>query len=106
MKANEYQMAALRTAKVEDDQLLIECALGLAGEVGELIDHIKKHKFHGHKLDCDYIKKELGDIVWYAAVMAYKANLSFDGVLEGNVEKLLKRYPNGFESDKSINRSE
>lgn len=108
MNISEYQRKAMRTkakyASFEDQML--NASLGLAGEVGECVDHIKKVVFHGHKLDKDYIKKELGDIAWYIALMSDALGLDMDEVCSENITKLEKRYPEGFDKEQSINRNE
>ena len=65
MTINEYQYAALRTAqtdKLSAGDLLLNSALGLCGESGEVADLVKKHLFQGHDLDLSHVAKELGDI--------------------------------------------
>ena len=79
--------------------------MGLAGESGELVDHLKKYCHHGHQLDIPYIEKEIGDIFWYCAVLAEDVGLDLHSVLQVNIDKLKKRYPEGFSSDASINRT-
>lgn len=105
MNGNEYQQKALRTAgeKARED-LVLNGALGLSGESGEVADHIKKVRFQGHPLDTKVLANELGDIMWYVAIMAEGLGYSLDDIMEMNVEKLKKRYPNGFETERSINR--
>ena len=85
---------------------LLNGALGLTGEAGEVSDIIKKHVFHGHDLDTDELIKELGDCAWYIALICTALGVSLDTVLERNIEKLKKRYPEGFSSSASINRVE
>ena len=105
MTANEYQQLALRTAGTGDtDALLINGVLGLAGESGECIDLVKKHIFQRHILDEEHLAKELGDVAWYLAVTAYAIGYDLDDVLKMNVEKLRKRYPDGFDAERSKNR--
>lgn len=107
MTGNEYQKKALRTAGERNPELLlINGALGLSGETGEVADHVKKHTFQGHDIDKEHIAKELGDICWYIAITAHAIGYELDTILEMNVEKLMKRYPNGFEAERSINRAE
>ena len=106
MKINEYQKAALRTASTENKKRLIENgALGLAGECGEVADIVKKHLFQGHEIDKKHIAEELGDVCWYIAISAYAIGYDLETIMKMNVEKLQKRYPNGFEAERSINRS-
>lgn len=79
-------------------------ALGIAGEAGEFVELIKKQAGHGHPVDPVKEKKELGDIVWYIADMCSKRGYSLDEIAQLNIEKLKKRYPNGFDQEKSQNR--
>ena len=107
MTINEYQNAALRTAqtdKLSASDLLLNAALGLCGESGEVADLIKKHRFQGHDLDFDHIAKELGDIAWYLAVGAYSIGYDLEKILQMNVDKLKARYPDGFSTDRSLHR--
>lgn len=107
MTINEYQTAALRTAqadKLTANELLLNAALGLCGESGEVADLVKKHRFQGHDLDFDHIAKELGDIAWYLAVGAYAIGYDLETILQMNVDKLKARYPDGFSTDRSLNR--
>ena len=73
---------------------------------GEVIDILKKYMFQGHKLDTEHIAKELGDCLWYIAVCAKGAGYTLDEIAEMNKPKLRKRYPDGFETDKSLHRAE
>lgn len=62
----EYQQLSARTANGHEDEI-VNYAMGLDGEIGELVDAVKKFLFHGHNIDKDYIKKEAGDVLWYAS---------------------------------------
>lgn len=106
MHVNEYQELALRTARKDLDstQLLLNGALGLAGESGEVVDAIKKHLFQGHWLDKMHIAKELGDVAWYLAIASSALDIDLETILQMNIDKLKARYPDGFESDRSVNR--
>lgn len=109
MTINEYQTAALRTAqtdKLTARELLLNSALGLCGESGEVADLLKKYHFQGHNLDLDHVAKELGDIAWYLAVGAYSIGYDLEKILQMNVDKLKARYPNGFSTDRSLHRAE
>ena len=109
MTINEYQTAALRTAqtgKLSKSAILLNAALGLCGESGEVADLVKKHRFQGHNLDIDHVAKELGDISWYLAVGAYSIGYDLETILQMNVDKLKARYPNGFSADRSLHRAE
>jgi NTP pyrophosphatase (non-canonical NTP hydrolase) len=80
--------------------------MGLCGESGEAIDVVKKHLAQGHELDREALVKELGDIAWYLAETAYALDVKLEDVLQGNIDKLKKRYPEGFDSSRSVNREE
>lgn len=88
-------------------QCLINSALGLNGEAGEVADIIKKWQFQGHAIDKTKIIKELGDIMWYVSFGAYACGVTLEEVATTNIAKLAARYPNGFfEADRSKNRKE
>ncbi|MEO5589439.1 MAG: nucleoside triphosphate pyrophosphohydrolase family protein [Gemmatimonadaceae bacterium] len=108
---DEYEELALRTASaeslVDERTMLNAAALGLNGEAGEIADHVKKLIFHGHPLDDatrDKIAKEIGDILWYCAMGARGIGVPLSRIAGMNVEKLKKRYPEGFSTDRSLNR--
>lgn len=108
MTVKEYQELAMRTVNPDLDKrdMLINSVMGLCGESGEAIDIVKKWFAHGHELDREHLKKELGDIAWYLAEAATALDIGLDEVLEANIEKLRKRYPEGFATEKSQNRGE
>ena len=108
MKINEYQELAMRTLNpdLNKKDVLINAVMGLCGESGEAIDLVKKHLAQGHEFDKEIFAKELGDIAWYLAEAAYAIDMPLEAILEGNIEKLRKRFPEGFDSEKSINRNE
>lgn len=108
MTINEYQTLAMKTLnpKLSPRDVLINGVMGLCGEAGEAIDIVKKHLMQGHELDRDKLIKELGDVAWYLAETATALDADLEDVLSRNIEKLKKRYPNGFESEKSVNRTE
>ena len=106
MTADEYQKLALTTLNPELSRkdVLINGVMGLCGESGEAIDLVKKHLHQGHPLDREGLKKELGDIAWYLAETAWALDLRMEEVLQGNLDKLKARYPEGFDCEKSIYR--
>lgn len=108
MTINEYQNLAMRTVNPElsKEQMLINSVMGLCGESGEAIDIVKKWYAHGHELDREHLKKELGDIAWYLAEAATALDLDLSDVLECNIEKLKRRYHEGFEKERSVDRIE
>lgn len=106
MKINEYQELAMTTMNKElsEREVLINAVMGLCGESGEVIDIVKKHISHGHPLNKEKLVEELGDVAWYLAECAYALGVSLEDVLVGNIAKLKARYPEGFDTEKSINR--
>ena len=108
MTINEYQKLAMTTLNkdLSKKDVLINAVMGLCGESGEAIDIVKKHLHQGHELDKDKLIKELGDVAWYLAEACFALDIELETVLNLNIEKLKKRYPEGFEVNKSVNRSE
>jgi len=108
MHLDEYQQLAARTLGRDrtHEQQLANAALGLTGEAGEVAEVIKKHLFHATPLDQDALAKELGDCLWYLGAFATVLGLSLDDIAQRNIDKLRRRYPDGFDPERSRNRSE
>lgn len=108
MTINEYQNLAMVTKNPElsGRELLINSVMGLCGESGEVIDLVKKHVSHGHPLNREKLIDELGDVAWYLAECATVLEVPLEDILARNIEKLKRRYPEGFSSERSINREE
>jgi NTP pyrophosphatase (non-canonical NTP hydrolase) len=108
MDSNDYQRLALRTEAPgrEQSERLLNAALGLCGEAGEFGDTIKKWKFHAHPLDEAALRKELGDVLWYVALACDAMGLQMGEVMAENIAKLRRRYPEGFSTERSLNRPE
>lgn len=106
MQINEYQTLAMTTLNKDltKKEILVNSVMGLNGEAGEVIDIVKKHLFHGHELNKEELIKELGDVAWYLAEAAYALDIDLETILIKNIEKLKKRYPEGFSKENSINR--
>ena len=108
MEINEYQKQAMKSLNpsLSNDEVLLNGVMGLCGESGEVIDILKKHLSQGHELNKDKMIEELGDVAWYLAETAYALGVDLDTVLINNLFKLQIRYPEGFDVEKSINRSD
>lgn len=106
MTINEYQRLAMKTLNPELSQkdVLINGVMGLCGESGEAIDIVKKWLAQGHELDREKLSKELGDIAWYLSETAYALDIPLEDIFRGNIEKLEKRYPEGFSAECSVHR--
>ncbi len=105
MDFTEYQRLAQRTSntRLAVDKLF-NGALGLSGESGEVADLVKKYMYQGHTLNDAEIINECGDVLWYIAEIATAFNVSLEDIAVRNIEKLKKRYPDGFDSTRSIDR--
>ena len=108
MTINEYQKLAMTTLNpaLSEKDVLIKGVMGLCGESGEAIDIVKKHLAQGHELDREHLIKELGDIAWYLAEVAYVLGVPLEEVLQRNIDKLRQRYPEGFDTERSLARKE
>lgn len=94
---NEYQQSASRTIGTSGYEATLDLgALGLGGEAGEVIDHIKKFLYHGKPLDVTELTKELGDVLWYVACIATALDVPLAKIADDNIQKLLARYPEKF----------
>lgn len=120
MTGNEYQKFAMRTndgkhtgrllslcdgfkamegepGKAGDLGGILNGCLGLSGEVGEFNDMVKKWIFHEKPMDADHAKKELGDVLWYVAMICESFGWDMDEIMSMNIDKLKARYPEGFD---------
>lgn len=124
MNGKEYQELAMRTNNEkatrrllnltlfdttedgigEDTGTVLNACLGLSGEVGEFNDMIKKWIFHEKDFDEEHAKKEMGDIMWYIAMMCHAFRWDMDEIMQMNIDKLKARYPEGFDVIKANNR--
>lgn len=109
MKPNEYQLAAHRTNPTDKTPIqvrfdsrmidLVHTYTGLLTEAGEIGDTVKKVLFYGRPLDQDAItnlKEELGDVLWYVALGCTTMGFDLGQVMEANIAKLRKRFPEKF----------
>jgi NTP pyrophosphatase (non-canonical NTP hydrolase) len=106
MISNDYQNLAGRTLLdkpivplTPEESMIVWNSIGLAEEAGEVAGYVKKTVFHRTEIDLDKLKKELGDCMWYIAALCTNYNLSLSDIMEGNIEKLKLRHPDGFSND-------
>lgn len=106
MTMMEYQKLAARTINKElaQPQLLWHSLFGMASEVGE-IHGLYQKEYQGHKADEEHLKKELGDLLWFAAEYATANGWNLDEIARMNIDKLIARYPEGFAEEKSLHRA-
>lgn len=106
MTGTEYQLLAMRTASHKYNKSKLNHALhGMVGEIGE-IHSIYQKVYQGHEVDEMKLKLEIGDLLWFIAEYIDAMGWNMDEIMEMNIEKLRKRFPNGFEVERSINRAE
>jgi NTP pyrophosphatase (non-canonical NTP hydrolase) len=97
---DSYIQEVLRTYAGDDtweDKLTLG-ALGLAGEAGEVVDIVKKWRYQGHGFDASRFREEMGDVLWYLALMCSAFGWTLDDVMVVNIRKMREHYPNGFSS--------
>lgn len=106
MTLNEYQEIAQRTSRKDltEREHLMNAMLGLAGETGECCDVVKKSLYQDGRDYHEALIDELGDILWYVAEAASALGVTMEGIGKHNQNKLEKRYPAGFEKERSIHR--
>lgn len=88
----------------ESNDYMLECAMGMSGESNEILEHFKKYRWHGHELNVEELIDELGDVLFYVVAMMNALNLDASEIMLNNHNKLTKRYPDGFDANRSINR--
>lgn len=107
MELSEYQRLAARTINRELNRVStqLHALHGISAEVGEL-HGIYQKGYQGHDVDDEHLKKECGDILWMLAEYCTANGWDLNEIAEMNIDKLYKRYPNGFNSEESLNRRE
>jgi len=86
------------------DSRIMHGISGCVTEAGELEDAMKRHIFYGKDLDLVNLKEEVGDIMWYLAILTDALGTSFEELADTNIKKLSTRYPEKFTSEKALNR--
>ena len=115
MNTITYQKDALRTNSADHHdisirlgshkmQQILHAGIGVATESGEILDAIKKHVYYGKKLDTVNLIEEVGDVMWYLAVLLDQCGSTFDEAMEKNIAKLKTRFPEGFTEHNALNR--
>jgi NTP pyrophosphatase (non-canonical NTP hydrolase) len=104
MKVQEYMEESARTMSpiIHEGAFKVETLHGIIGvstEAGELLDAVKKGLFYGHAPDMENIREEIGDILWYIAAIARAEGWDIEDIMQENIDKLRKRYPEQFTSE-------
>lgn len=94
-------------ARLSDESTvnLLHAALGLATEAAEIADALKKHIYYGKPLDKVNLAEEIGDQMWYCAIVARELGLTFEQIQETNIQKLKARYGEKFTEEAAVNRN-
>lgn len=115
MENKDYITAALVTEnkdiqgitfRVTDPDILraLHAVMGLCTESGEALDALKKHIFYAKQLDVVNLQEELGDLFWYAAILADVCQFTFEDTMDKNIKKLMTRYPDKFTEKAAVLR--
>lgn len=111
MTPAEYIQKALRTegtyrfeATGDITPRIEHGVIGAVTEVGELMDAVKKSKIYGRDFDRVNMVEEIGDVMWYLAILADDLGVSFEEIWEKNINKLRQRYPEKYTNEQSENR--
>ncbi len=114
MHPSEYQKLASRTEGdyVERQKRISElttlrlthATMGVITEAGELTDAVKKWIFYGKSFDPVNVKEEVGDVLWYLALVCNAMNVTLDDCMEANIAKLCKRFPDKYTDDYANHR--
>lgn len=107
MTLNEYQDLAARTINKDMScyEILMHSLHEISVECGEIHGHFQK-LYQGHKLDEDALMLEVGDLLWGIAELCTVNSWNLADVAQANVEKLKKRYPDGFSADRNVHRED
>ena len=104
---NEYQQLAQRTMSEEmtTEEKTLHALHGIASEVGE-IHGIFQKAYQGHAVRDEELMKEVGDLLWFVAELCTARAWQVEDVARHNIDKLKRRYPDGFDPERSRNREE
>lgn len=92
--------------KRQGEDGFLHAAVGLSGESGEVLDHIKKMWVYGRVMDREKVIEEMGDVVHYLMMLCIKLDIDFGVLFENNTTKLKKRYPDGFSRAAALARAD
>ena len=110
MTLDEYQQLALKTALNHPEDLMDKTiwVMGIVGEAGEVVEKWKKIVAYKEGVITDQdkreLQKEMGDVVWYVAVLANSLGMTFEEVMQLNVDKLRDRMERGVTKGQGDNR--
>jgi NTP pyrophosphatase (non-canonical NTP hydrolase) len=113
MTPQDYIQQAIRTEN-KDDRAITErmsfsarelhALMGLATEVGELTDAYKRWVIYGKDIDYTNVREEVGDLLWYLALLLDDMGCTFEECMEANIAKLRARFPERFTEGQALER--
>ncbi len=93
---------AHRAGNLAANAEIVECCMGLSGEVGEVVDLLKKSLMYNKPLDSQKLLLELGDVFHYFIRLADLNYISLPTIMEANAKKLRERFPSGYSDAAAI----
>jgi NTP pyrophosphatase (non-canonical NTP hydrolase) len=102
---NEFEKS-LKVTSTASILRVLHGAVGMCGESGEVIDKVKKVLIYGKEVDKKDLLNECGDVLWYMTILLHELGYNLEDAMKANVEKLEKRYPNGFNTKDAISRKD
>lgn len=101
-----YPAIVLHTINKElsEEQQIGNAIAGMCGELGEVVDILKKALYQKHDFDEDHLIEELGDLLYYVTLLMCIIDYNMADTMFNNMDKLMKRYPDGFDADRSLHR--
>lgn len=107
MIPSEYVKAALRTESPRTfavNPRILHGVIGISTEAGEMLSNLKKALFYGNQVNINNLKEELGDVLWYIALLSDELDISIETLMDQNIRKLKARYPEKFSMEASDSR--
>lgn len=93
MRYSEF-VGLLFNQMANQSEALMHGAIGIAGEGGEVLDCVKKHWVYKQELNRDNLVEEMGDCCFYLQALMNITGITYEEIINANVAKLSKRYPN------------
>jgi NTP pyrophosphatase (non-canonical NTP hydrolase) len=112
MTPSEYMQESARTEntpdfiKNDDSSLaahVMHGAMGVVTEAGELMDAMKRHLIYSKPLDRTNVIEEVGDQLWYIALVLRSIGSTFEEAMDLNIAKLRVRFPDKFDPERALN---
>lgn len=108
MTFQNYQRQTDRAIPDHDSRkdAILHWCIGLSEECGEVMSVIKHHYYGGEAFDDEAFVKEVGDVLWYTAALCREVGIDMEAAAELNAAKLMHRFPNEFDNNRSEQRHE